>query len=866
MTMLRVALAGLRAHRYRFVGTALAVVLGVGFVCGTLVFDATAQAGFFDTFARTAKGIDVAVESSGPSHPISAAQVEAIRSVPSLDAVDARMVASLPMLDPHGRLIANAGRSGAGINTDSDSRLRQFSVVGSVPDGPGQAMLDVDTASHQHLVVGDSLTLLDQSGGRHTYRIVGLMDLGTAKRFSGFSLVGLPTAELTSLTGDSGFDEVVATARAGVTEQAAADAVSAALGAGSVCVAGQSRCPADHVTVETGDQRRVDLANSATHVADQFTTIVLIFGVISLIVAAFVIYNTFAILMAQRIRETALLRCVGALRRQVFGSAFGEAAMVGALGGLAGSAAGLLIALGLFALVNRVFRVQIPAHSLVITPTQVLIGFALGVVVTIGSALLPAVRATQVSPMAALRDQSAGRVVVPRLRWLRFGVAVIIVGLGALITHAGTTTKAPQTGTLIIVGGGVAAFLGVLIAAPLFIGPLTTAVGAGPARIFGVPVRLAVANAHRNPGRTAVTSAALMIGVGLMALFAVLIASISATAHDQLLAHYPVDYVVTGAGSITKEGSAVDVPTGYAAALRQHPEFAAVAEVREVTGFVGSTKVVVAAFDQASLSTVIRTTLTTGSLSDLTIGTAIVSTTRPLTKGLRLGDVLTVTTTGGQAASVRVVGSTNSTDIPGADAADLMVSWDQLAALAGPGGDRSVLVKAASGITPTASRDALDAVGQAYPLLQVESVADLSSQLSSAVTGLISLFGGLLAIAVLISLFGIANTLSLSVLERTRESAMLRAIGLSRSQLRLTLVAEAVLMGVVGALVGVTYGLIYGRIVLEKAFDAIGATIVVPWSWLVGFVVLAGAAALLAALLPARRAVRETIVAGMADT
>jgi putative ABC transport system permease protein len=248
------------------------------------------------------------------------------------------------------------------------------------------------------------------------------------------------------------------------------------------------------------------------------------------------------------------------------------------------------------------------------------------------------------------------------------------------------------------------------------------------------------------------------------------------------------------------------------------------------------------------------------------MGTAIVSTTRSLTKGLRLGDVLTVTTGGGQTASLRVVGTTDQTDIPGAGPADLVLSWDQLAALAGPGGDTSVLVKAASGVTPTASGDALDAVGQAYPLLQVRSVADLTSQLSSTVTGLIALFGGLLAIAVLISLFGIANTLSLSVLERTRESAMLRAIGMSRSQLRSTLVTEAVLMAVVGAVVGVTYGLIYGRIVLQKAFETIGPTIVVPWSWLVGFVVLAGAAALLAALLPARRAVRATIVAGMADT
>lgn len=510
---------------------------------------------------------------------------------------------------------------------------------------------------------------------------------------------------------------------------------------------------------------------------------------------------------------------------------------------------------------------DIPAHAPVVSPGPLLIGVLLGVVVTMVSALLPALRATRVAPMAALRDQPTARVTSARWVVLRLVVALVVGSAGAVLTRTGTTMSDNQTATLVVVAGGVVAFLGVLIAAPLFVGPLTRLVGAAPARLFGVPAKLAVANARRNPGRTAVTTATLMIGVGMMALFAVVLASISATASDQLTGHYPLDYVVVGAGSAQSDATAL-LPPAYAAALRARPEFAAVAEDRVLNASVAgaaSGSGVVAAFDPGSMGTLIQPQLDSGRLTDLTMGTTIVSSARNLTKTLKVGDVVTVTL---RSASVRlrVVGTTTRTSIPGAQTADLLLTWQQLDALAGPGGDSSVLVKAASGVSPTASRDALDAVGQSYPLVQVTSVADLSSRLRSTVTGLIALFGALLGTAVVISLFGIANTLALSVLERTRESAMLRAIGLSRTQLRATLVTEAILMGVVGALVGVAYGLTYGRIVVTTAFSDIGPTVVVPWTWLGALVVVAALAALVAAILPARRAGRVSVVAGMADT
>jgi putative ABC transport system permease protein len=211
-----------------------------------------------------------------------------------------------------------------------------------------------------------------------------------------------------------------------------------------------------------------------------------------------------------------------------------------------------------------------------------------------------------------------------------------------------------------------------------------------------------------------------------------------------------------------------------------------------------------------------------------------------------------------------VVGTGRLT-VPGGDAVDALVSWDQLAALAGPGGDAAILAKAAPGVTPVASRDALDALTGAYPLVTVNSLADLRTRLDTEVQGLIALFAGLLGTAVLIALFGIANTLALSVQERGRESATVRALGLTRGQLAATLLLEALLMGLVGAIVGIAYGLVYGRLVVRTAFAAIGPTVVVPWAWIAGLAGLASVAATVAAIVPARRAARASLVAAMAE-
>ncbi len=848
--VLRTVLAGLRAHVRRMIATVVAVVLGVGFVAGTLIFGDTARAGFYDTFARLAQNVDVAVlapaASGGQPVLLTDAQLAAVRAVPGVANADGRSSSSLALLDRAGRPITNFSQVGVGVSTDGDPRTRPFDIDGRVPAKAGEAVLDTDTASHQRFGNGDTIVVLDATGARHSYTLVGLIDFGVSKTYSGLTVVGLPAAQLATLTGVSGFDEITVTAAGGVAQNELAQRVSAALGSGP--------------RVYTGDQRRTDLANEATSVATEFTFALLIFGMISLVVAAFVIYNTFAILLAQRVRETALLRCLGATRRQVFMATLTEAALLGTAGAAAGILFGIGVAHALFGLLNDAVHAGLPAHPVVVGTGPVLAGIGIGIGVTVVAAMLPALRATRTSPLAALRDMPTAVVTSRRRRLFRAVAALLAMGAGTALTVLGAASGDPQAATLAIVGGGVVAFLGVLIATPLFIGALTAAVGLPAAVLIGTPAKIAVANARRNPGRTAVTTASLMIGTGLMALFSVLLSSLQATAEDQLVGHYPVDYAM--AGVRYEGGRQAAIPAGFARQLRTRPEFSGVAQARESSAQLGGADAVIAAVDPASYGTLITPGMTSGTHA-LDAGTIVVSSANRFTQHLRVGDPVTVTV--GTRTQTLTVAGTAPLAMPGIERIDALVSWDRFTDLAGPGDDTVVLAKAAPQVSATSSRDALDQVAFAYPLVQINSIADLTSDLSAQINSLIGLFGGLLGIAMLIALFGIANTLSLSVVERTRESATMRAIGLTRTQLRVTLLIEALLMGVVGAAIGIGYGLIYGPLLVNATFVDIGSTVVVSWGWLAGLVALATAAAAAAAVLPARRAAKASIVAAMAD-
>jgi putative ABC transport system permease protein len=852
--MLTVALAGLRAHRLRLVATGLAIVLGVGFVAGTLVFGDTARAALFDQFARAARNVDVSVEPpasagkpAGGSQPrLDPATVQAVRAVPGAAVAEGRMRAYLPMLDRSGRVVGGGDQPGLTMSVGADPRLRPYDVAaGRVPATAGEAALDADTAARTRYRVGDTITVLDTAQRRHQLTLVGLVGFGTDKQDAGQAMVVLTPAAVTALTGVTGYWQVVMAAAPGVRADALAARVRAALPPGD--------------RVRTGAQYRHDLANNAINQVDPFLTVLLVFAVVACVVAAFVSYNTFTILVAHRLREIALLRCVGASRRQVFGWVMVESVLVGLVAAGVGVVLGLALGYALFS-GAAALGLGLPAHALVLTAAPVVVAVPLGVFVTVTAALVPAVRATRVPPLRALRSVPAQRVGGRRGRLAVAGLAVLTAAGGTGLTVAGSNTSDSRTGTLVVIAGGMVNFLALLLLSPLFAGRLCAALGYLPGRLLGVPARLAAANARRNPGRVAATTAALMIGVGLMASASVAVATVRQTASRQIDEHYPADFVLrpqTAAGS--------GIPERVATALRGLPQIGAVAEMRMSSGTVGGTHSSLGAVDPAGLSSLARPELASGSLGAFRDGTVILYAGSPAAAGRRVGQPVRIAVAGGPAGTFTVVALARGRSEVG----NALVTWGDLARLRGPAaaaGDDMVLVRAAPGVTPAASRTTVESVTNGYPLVGVSSVAEWRAQVTSSVNQIIAVVAALLAIAIVIALIGIVNTLSLSVVERTQESAVMRALGLTRSQLRLTLLGEALLMGAVGALVGVGFGVLYGWAASRVMFTGFAAVTTIPVAQLVLYVATATAAAALAAVLPARQAARASIVAAMAQT
>lgn len=863
--MLRVALAGLRARKFRLIATAMAIVLGVGFVAGTLIFSDTAKAGLYDSVARFGRNVDVVAQSdeasalAGPAFDPTI--LDAVRGVDGVAAASGRMSHRLPVLDQRGKLLGNAAKPGTLVFFGDEPSLRPFDLTaGRLPAARGEAALETKTAERGDFAVGDTVTVLDATQGRHPLTVVGIVGCGSAQAVADDAVVLVTEADLAAIAGETGYYSVVATAADGVSQRELAERIRAALPA----------TPERDLRVSTGKDFRFDLVNTALTQFEAFLYILMIFAGIACVVAVFVIYNTFTILIAQRIRETALLRCVGADRRQVFGAVLLESVVVGLLGSAAGFALGVGIAYGLSQGMGALGLVA--EHPLVLTATPVGASLLIGTLATLVSALVPALRATRISPLAALGTVAVGPVQGVRRRLPRIVLASAIALAGTGLTVLGTRQDGiSMTPALLVIAGGVLNFLAVLVAFPLVVGPLIAAIGWLPGRLLGMPARLAVANARRAPGRTAATTAALMIGIGLIAAASVATATVKATVDRQITTNYPVDYMLrTGIQQRTaaSAGLSVGLPIQLADRLGADPAFSVVARIRSETttiqpagGLDNGGEFRLASFEPEGLAKLPAIELRSGSMADLRDGTIIVSGDTPVGAGRTVGDTVRLTTASGLALEFTIVGLANGYIA----AADALISWSDMAALRQHQTDNMIFIRAADGVSPVDSRTALLAITDDYPLAAVNSVAEVRAEITSVINATIMIITGLLGFAIIIALIGIMNTLSLSVLERTRESATVRALGLTRGQLRATLFAEAMLMALVGALVGSGLGLLYGQIATGVLFPGITMVTSVPVGQLLLQIGLAATAGVIAAVLPARKAAKASVVTAMAD-
>ncbi|MEU6722546.1 FtsX-like permease family protein [Nonomuraea wenchangensis] len=835
--MLRTALAGLRAYRLRLLLTSLAIVLGVGFIAGTFVLNDTVQAGFAQKVTADAGKVDVAVLAE--DGVLAEDVLRRVRAVAGVTDAQGLVRGSAPLLGKDGRAVGDLPTTAISVVRGP---LQRTTIVAGT--GPGTddraAVLDENTARVNGFRLGDDVVVLDPGGERHTFKLVGLLDPGVDQELAFTGVVGLTTSAALRMTGEKGYHEIDVAGGAPGLKQA----VAAAAGAGA--------------TVKTGDELAADLAAAAGLEMRTLTVGLLLFGVVAMMVAALVIYNTFTILVAQRGRELALLRCIGATRGQVFGSVLLESGVVGLVASALGLAAGYGLAALALALLAA-FDAPLPTGaSVALTPLTIAVGAAVGLVVTVGAALLPARSATRVPPVAALRTQADEQAF--RMGAARWAAAALflLAGLGATGFGVwGMPPGGPATLVVVMVGG-MLTFLAVLILGPALVRPLSAVVGRLPARLAGVPGRLALDNAARNPRRAATTTVALTIGVTLMTVISVLSASTRATVMEKLDEQFPVDYLLSA------QGGEAAVPRSVAEELRRAPELGSVLQIREtpakVTGRTGGART----YDLGAFNGPVTPEVVAGSMAaGLSEGQVALLDRAANELGVRVGDTVQVSVRAkGRAESVplRVVAVLGG---GGSALPTLTVSESAFDRYAGALPDARVMITIRDGVSADRARVVVREAVAAYPTVRLSSSTEVRGEFDETLDMLLMIVGGLLGLAILISLLGIANTLSLSVHERSRESALLRALGLTRPQLRRMLSIEALVLGLVGALVGVVLGGLYGWVAVLAMLD--GAILSVPVGQIVLFVALSGVAGVVASLLPARRAARASIAGALAS-
>ncbi|MFC0505865.1 ABC transporter permease [Micromonospora costi] len=824
--MLRLTLRSLRAEAVRMLLSTLAVVLGVAFIAGTLILNDALTAGAYARAGTFDRHTDAAVYAE--KEPLPAAAVDRVRAVDGVAAAAGELTGTGGIVGSDGRPVLGYAVLAA---IPTEPALRSYDVVaGRLPDRPGEVVLDAPTAAQEGFTIGAPVRVGGTGRTARPYTLVGTVDVAGTTRDVGGPFIGLVGPDALAVTGEKGYGRIMVAARPGVADRALAARLASVAG--------------DGTTVKARQQILDDAVEDAVRNARQLTMALLTFAAVAVVVAGFVIANTFAIVLAQRTRRTALLRVVGATRGQVFGAAVLESAVVGLVASALGVLLGAGLAAGMTALLSRTTAPI--AGELTLAPGTVLVSVLLGVLLTVGAALLPAWHGTRVAPVAALTDAA----VQPTLRAGRLRLAA-----GALVLVAGIATLAGAAAVgqvVLVAGGGILVFFGIVLFGPVLVPALARLVGWPLRRVIGATAALAVANAVRNPRRIAATSTALVIGIGLVSAFVVGAHSTKEGIERSVDAQIGVDFVVTGIG--------VDLPAGLAGELAARPELGVVHELR--------TAVTDAVQVRAAHPALVGRTLTAtaGDLSRFGPGTVLVHRDLAAARGWTVGDPVTVKGRTFRVAAV-VVDDAEPAPSAGVPAGHLIDLTDADFTALFPA-ERGYLaeVDPAGGVDAGRARAAIESVLAPYPTVNLMDQAAYKRMLTGTVDMVLALVTALLGLAVVIALVGVANTLSLSVLERTRENAVLRAVGLTRGRMRVMLAVEAVLMAVVGALLGLGLGTAVSASAMA-VLDRLGGDfhVVLPLGQLAGILGVALVAALLASVVPARRALARPVVEALAD-
>jgi len=830
---------GLIAHRMRLAMTALAIALGVSFMSASFVFTATLTHSLDSLISQAGTGTDVEVQHASPAGgfgagsaapaPIPAPVLARVRAVPGVAAADGGVTGHAQLLGRSGKPLPGTFTIATSWPAEAAFQATYTRRAGSPPGGPGQVMIDRASARAGHFAAGDTIKVLI-AGQARAFTISGITGYGSADSFAGGSLAifSLPAAQ--QLLGQAGsYDSINVKAAAGVSARQLRDQIAKILPPGITAV-----------TAASAAATQESQLNSQLSI---FTRFFLVFAGVALFTGAFVIWNTFSIMIGQRTRELALLRTLGAGRRQVFGSVLAEAAIVGTVAALAGAVLGVALSKGLVALLSG-FGLSLPVTGLVVPPGQLALAAATGLAMTLIAAVAPAYRATRVAPVQALRDAVPSPAGFSAWR-LTAGLAVTVAGVALVL--AGLFTGA----SLVLTGAGaLLSFIGVTVLGPLTARPLAYLIGFPLTRLPGRTGMLARGNTMRNPKRTSATAAALMIGLALIVAASVMVDS-SRTMLDRQIA------VASKTSFYVQETSAdIGLTPRLARVLAAQPGVRAVTEVRATDATVaGAAHQNVDGVDPAAIGSFTDLGLKTGTVAALNSGALLVSQAAAAGHGWRPGDQVRIQFGSFGVSTLRIGGVFANVG----PLSDYLVSNATFTADTGRQVDSVDLVRAGP-----AARGPIQRAMAGYPGAQLMDQAAFTKSRSAVLASLLNLITVMLVLAIIIALLGIVNTLALSVIERTRELGLLRAIGMHRRQLAQMVAAESVIIAVIGAALGSALGLALGAALADAFTRSPQATVSIPATQIAAYIAATALAGVLAAIAPARRAARLNILAAIA--
>jgi putative ABC transport system permease protein len=846
----RATLKGLLAYKLRLALTAIAVVLGVSFVVGTYVLSDTIT-GFFDkTFAEANKGVDIAISTGDvggsiqdagdtlETERIPASVLDTVKHVDGVDVAEGQVQGPAQMLDKKGKPYGGLGPPTLGFSYGSYApfsplRLRE----GRAPTGPNDVVIDVVSARKMGYRVGDTIKIIP-NGPVRSFTIVGIVGFGKADNLGGATIVAWaePVAQDVFKKGGDydGINVKVAPGRA-INDVIAS--IDDAIG--------------NQYVVQTGASAAKEGADAINQGVKIFTTGILFFAGIALFVGAFIIANTFSIIVAQRSRELALLRSIGASRSQIVASVLIEAVIVGVTASAIGIVLGLGIGAGLRALVNAFSGGGgLPGTYAGLKARTVLIGFAVGTITTLLSATFPALRASRQPPIAALRQNLHVASSHFSVRRLVTGVVAAALAI-ALLGYGMYGDNVPVRFGWIALGA-LGVFLGIAMLSPLVVRPIALAIGTPMART-GMPGTLARENSRRNPQRTASTAAALMIGIAVVAAVATLGSSIDKSLHAVL------DRTVKAQVIVNNNNGFID-PAVEEAVKQDSAVVDAVPLRYNQFKFAGKKRTLVA-MPPDKVSEVFDLEVQQGSFAAIADGGVLLHKDIAKTLGKKLGDTLAM----GFPGEVRdevvrgIFGNNQVTN------ASYMISLREYERIYTEQHDAVVFVVTKPGAKPAQVAARLDrALKQSYPQIDVLDQKGFADQQASQIRGLLNVVSAMLLLSIIIALLGIANTLALSVFERTREIGLLRAVGTSRRQTRRMIRYESIIIAVLGATLGILIGLAFGAAAVGALRDSGLTQFSLPVGTVIFVLVMSVIAGVLAAIFPARRAANLNVLDAIA--